>query len=318
MAFVSKKIIAGKERYYLEKSVRINGKIKKYSLYLKGPPHSKNIPPEFLRKLEEKINQDILKEAVASYTQNYIFTEAALHKIEEFKLYYQAIIKQFTPAQLNDLLDRFAVNFTYESNAIEGNSLTLKDVTFIIKEGKVLPGKDLREVYETLNTRKALEWILRKKPKVSERNILHLHKLVVENTGITLGYKQFPNFLLGRRVETTPPEKVKEEMQKLLSWYESSQAIHPLQRAALFHGKLEKIHPFEDGNGRVGRLLINLMLLTEGYPPLIIRKTQRVSYFHALDAFDRGHADNFYYFLMEKYKDTSEKFFKIYVKYLKY
>ena len=64
MAFVSKKIIAGKERYYLEKSVRINGKIKKYSLYLKGPPHSKNIPPEFLRKLEEKINQDILKEAV--------------------------------------------------------------------------------------------------------------------------------------------------------------------------------------------------------------------------------------------------------------
>ena len=131
------------------------------------------------------------------------------------------------------------------------------------------------------------------------------------------GVVQGKRILIGAGV-VLDPRVLKEEMQKLLSWYESSQAIHPLQRAALFHGKLEKIHPFEDGNGRVGRLLINLMLLTEDYPPLIIRKTQRVSYFHALDAFDRGHADNFYYFLMEKYKDTSEKFFKIYVKYLKY
>jgi len=70
MAFISKKIIAGKERYYLEKSVRINGKIKKYSLYLKNPTLSKNIPPEFLQKLEEKINRDVLKEAIASYAQN--------------------------------------------------------------------------------------------------------------------------------------------------------------------------------------------------------------------------------------------------------
>lgn len=141
--------------------------------------------------------------------------------------------------------------------------------------------------------------------------------MVVENTGVTLGYKQLPNFLLGRRVETTPPERVKEEMRELLEWYESNSKMHPLQRAALFHGKMEKIHPFEDGNGRVGRLLINLILLAEGYPPLIIRKTQRVSYFHALEAFDNGHPGNLVYFLIEKYKDTSEKFFKVYEKYLK-
>ena len=316
MAFISKKIIAGKERYYLEKSVRIHGKIKKYSLYLKDRNTPKKILQEDLQKLEEKINTEILNAAITSYKQNYIFTEATLRKIEELKQYYQTLIKKFTPAQLNDLLDRFTVNFTYESNAIEGNSLTLKDVTFIIKEGKVLPGKDLREVYETLNTRKALEWIFEKHPKVSEKNILHLHKLVIENTGVTRGYKKFPNFLLGRRVETTLPELVKEEMQKLLSWYGANTAMHPLQRAALFHGKMEKIHPFEDGNGRVGRLLINLMLLAEGYSPLIIRKTQRVSYFHALDAFDNGHPDNLFRFLIEKYKDTSEKFFKVYEKYL--
>ena len=105
-------------------------------------------------------------------------------------------------------------------------------------------------------------------------------------------------------------------MDKLIEDYNNKDNIPPLQKAALFHGKFEKIHPFEDGNGRVGRLLINIILLNNGYPPLIIRKTHRVSYFNALEAFDNGHPDKLYRFLLEKYKNTYEKFFKVYVKYL--
>ena len=92
--------------------------------------------------------------------------------------------------------------------------------------------------------------------------------------------------------------------------------MHPLQRAVIFHGRFEHIHPFEDGNGRIGRLLINVMLQQQGYPPLIIRKTQRRAYFHALEAFDNGHPNLLHRFLIEKYKDTYEKFFQVYVKYL--
>ncbi len=200
--------------------------------------------------------------------------------------------------------------------AIEGNSLTLKDVTVLLYEKKTIEGKDLREIYETLNTREAMELIFNNKLKINKKDIILLHKILVKNTGISTGYKKLPNFLLGRNVKTTPPEKVEKEMEKLIDEFHKNNTIHPLKKAAVFHGKFEKIHPFEDGNGRVGRLLINIMLLTGGYPPVIIRKSQRTAYFNTLKAFDRGHKIKLNRFLIEKYKKTYGKFFKIYMKYL--
>ena len=319
MVFISLKIIKGHKRYYLEQSVRLSdGRIKKISLYLKEYAPNKPFPQmeEYTKKLEEKVKEEIIGSSIKWYEKNSIFTEEILKEIEEIRREYKKIIKKLTKNQKKDVLDRFTINFTYESNAIEGNSLTLKDVTFIIQEGKILKGKDVREIYETVNTRKALEWIFYKKPKLDEKTILKLHEIVIENTGVSKGYKQIPNFLLGRNVKTTAPEKVQEEINKLLMWYHATKTIHPLQKAAIFHGRFEKIHPFEDGNGRVGRLLINSILLEHGYPPLILRKIQRVHYFHTLEAFDNGHPDNLYRFLLEKYKETYHKFFEIYVKYL--
>ena len=317
MAFVSKKIIKGKKQYYLEESLRLpDKKLKKISMYLKGyNPKKKYNLEEYKKKLEEKIKEEFISAKINMYETNNIFTKEVQENIEEMNRGYKKIIKKLTQNQKKDVLDRFTVNFTYESNAIEGNSLTLKDVTFILQEGKIVQGKDLREVYETVNTRKAWEWIFYNKPSLTQKTILKLHELIVENTGVTKGYKKIPNFLLGRNFKTTSPENGQEEMNKILEWYHATNNIHPLQRATIFHGKFEKIHPFEDGNGRVGRLLINMMLLKQGYPPLIIRKTQRIQYFHALEAFDNGHYDNLYRFMLKKYKDTYKKFFKILSKY---
>ena len=316
MVFVRAKEIKGKKHHYLEKSIRLaNGKIKKISIYIKNYQPKMDLK-NYESILNKRINEELVRSATEKYQKGLIFTQLKLAKLEEIKLGYQNILKKLTEKQFQDIIDRFTVNFTYESNAIEGNSLTLKDVTYIIQEKKILQEKDLREVYETLNTRKALQWIFEKKPKLNERNILELHKIIVENTGVTLGYKKLPNFLLGRNVQTTPPEKVGLEMKNLLRNYENNKNLHSLQRAALFHGNFEKIHPFEDGNGRVGRLLINIILLNNGCPPLIIRKTQRVAYFHALEAFDNKHFDNLYWFLVEKYENTYENFFKIYVQYI--
>jgi len=318
MAFISKKIINGQERHYLEKSARIRNEVKKFSIYLKNYiPNKKYLELEKYGKiLEEKVKKACINDAVQKYKTNNVFKREVLQQLEEIRFDYKGILKKLTKNQMKDMLDRFTINFTYESNAIEGNSLTLKDVTFIIHEGKVLGGKDLREVYETLNTRKAIEWIFHKKLGISHSNIIKLHEILVENTGVQKGYKKIPNFLLGRNVETTPPERVQEEMDNVIRWYHTSENLHPLQKAAIFHGKFERIHPFEDGNGRVGRLLINIILLSSGYPPLIIRKTQRVTYFHALEAYDHGHYDNLYRFLLEKYKDTYNKFFQVYIRYL--
>ncbi len=319
MVFVSSKTIKGKKRYYLEKSIRLlNGKVKKFSIYLKeyGPKKRYKVIDNYSELLGARISKELVESAAAHYKKSNIFDEVLIKKLEEIKLGYKEITRKITEKQWQDIIDRFTVNFTYESNAIEGNSLTLKDVTFILHENKVVKGKELREIYETLNTREAMELVFNNELGINEQDIIKLHKILVKNTGVSAGYKKLPNFILGRSVKTSLPEKVENEMKRLIEWYRKNKEMHPLQRASIFHGKFEKIHPFEDGNGRVGRLLINIMLLNHNYPPLIIRKTQRISYFGCLEAFDKGHEDKLNRFLVEKYKKTYEKFFKVYVKYI--
>ena len=319
MVFISSKTIKGKKRHYLERSVRLlDGKVKKFSVYLKGynPKGGYKEIGYYKRSLNAKISEEIAEFASKYYKKSRIFNGELLKRLEEIKLGYKEILQKLNKKQLQDIIDRFTVNFTYESNAIEGNSLTLKDVTMILHEKKAIKGKDLREIYETLNTREAMELIFNNRLRINKDDIIKLHRIIIRNTGVSAGYKRLPNFLLGRRIKTTPPEKVEEDMNKLIEWHHKNKDIHPLQRAAMFHGKFEKIHPFEDGNGRVGRLLVNISLLNRGYPPLIIRKTQRLSYFSSLEAFDNGYEDKLHRFLIEKYKGTYEKFFKVYIKYL--
>jgi Fic family protein len=218
---------------------------------------------------------------------------------------------------MKDILDRFTINFTYESNAIEGNSLTLKDVTFILNENTVPKGKDLREVYETRNTRIANDLLFKNKIKITIKDIIKLHSILIKDTGVEEGFKKLPNVLAMRNVKTTPPEKVDEEMKKLINWYNKvKEKEHPIKIASEFHGKFERIHPFEDGNGRTGRIIINAMLLEVGYPPIIIRKTMRIAYFSALEAIDTGHKLKLERFLLNKFEKTFKNFFEIYMKYI--
>ena len=206
--FVTKKKIHEKERFYLEKSIRLlNGKIKKFSLYLKDYNENINLQG-YEEKLNKKIEQEQIAFIVSYYEKDYIFDEKLIKELELMKLNYKSIITKLTKKQLEDIIDRFAINFTYESNAIEGNSLTLKDVTILLTEKKVIKRKDLREIYETLNTKEALNLIFENKFKIKKEDIIKLHSIIVKDTGVTIGYKKFPNFLLGRNIKTTSPEFV--------------------------------------------------------------------------------------------------------------
>jgi Fic family protein len=158
--------------------------------------------------------------------------------------------------------------------------------------------------------------MLKKKFHVTSKDIKEVHKLLMQGIDTRLGYKKLPNYLLGRNVETTPPEKVEEEITRLIEWYkENLKSEHPLKISALFHGKFERIHPFEDGNGRVGRVLSNVILINNGYPPLIIRKSQRESYLKVLESSDAGAEINLERFFLDKYKKTFRSFFKVYTQY---
>jgi len=316
MVSVTYKTINGKKYLYAEYSFRLpNKKIKKISklIRMEEDKNSKKVKDYFLKKRIEAYQDYSLK----TYKTDSILTEEQIKKLESIKIEYGKIIKSFTKNQVKDILDRFTVNFTYESNAIEGNSLTLKDVTLILGENVVPKNKDLREVYETRNTREAHELLFKDKVRIKIKDIINVHSILVKDTGVQFGFKKIPNYLAMRNLKTTPPEKVEEEMKKLISWYESNNdKIHPLRLVAEFHARFERIHPFDDGNGRTGRILLNAILLEHNYPPLIIRKTARIAYFSSLEAFDKGHKAKLERFLLDKIKNTFEKFFKVYVKYL--
>ena len=316
MVSVIYKTINGKKYLYAEYSFRLpDGRIKKISKLIKNKGEEKNSGAKdyFLKKQIESYQNYALE----TYKHNCIFDEEQIKKLEQIKVEYKEIMKSFTKNQIKDILDRFTVNFTYESNAIEGNSLTLKDVTLILGENVVPKNKDLREVYETRNTREAHELLFKNKIKINIKDIIRAHSILVKDTGVEFGFKKLPNYLLMRNLKTTAPEKVEEEMNKLILWYESNKnKVHPLTLASEFHAKFERIHPFDDGNGRVGRIILNAILLEHNYPPLIIRKTARIAYFSSLEAFDKGYKIKLERFLLDKIKDTFEKFFKVYVKYL--
>jgi len=316
MVSVKYKFINKRKYLYAEHSFRLpNGNIKKISKLIKNEEDKENKEiKDYFIKRQIKAYQDY---ALKNYKTDSILTEEQIKKLEQIKVEYKEITKRFTKKQIKDILDRFTVNFTYESNAIEGNSLTLKDVTLILGENIVPKDKDLREVYETRNTREVHELLFRNKIKINLKDIIKIHAILIKDTGVQVGFKKLPNYLVMRNLKTTSPEKVEKEIKKLISWYERNKnKIHPLKLAAEFHAKFERIHPFEDGNGRTGRILLNSILLENNFPPLIIRKTARVAYFSSLEAFDKGYKDKLERFLLDKIKDTFEKFFKVYVKYL--
>tara|TARA_B100000315_G_scaffold260904_1_gene327122 strand:- start:10013 stop:10981 length:969 start_codon:yes stop_codon:yes gene_type:complete len=312
---ITKKIIKGKPYLYAEHSFRLpDGKIKKVSKYIKSENKAKS--SDILKYFEEKELQAYQQYALGRYTPNYIFTHEKITKVETIRLQYRKIMKNLTKNQIKDIIDRFTVNFTYESNALEGNSLTLKDVILILHENEVPKNHSLKEIYETRNSRIANELLFRNKIQITLPHIVTLHKIIVKETGIPDGFKTIPNFLLMRNVKTTPPENVQSEMKKLINYYNTiKDKEHPIQVAADFHAKFERIHPFEDGNGRVGRILVNAILLKHGYSPLIIRKSMRSSYFSALAAYDKGYKAKLRRYFLEKFEKTFEKFFRVYVDY---
>ncbi|MFQ5975900.1 MAG: Fic family protein [Candidatus Hydrothermarchaeales archaeon] len=291
-----------KEYYYLKKSLRIGDKVKTFSKYI-GPV---TIPEEELKK-DIEYNKTRLKEEIERYKTIHapledLLTGPQIKKIEEIKNKHQKEIEKLTNIPKKKIYENFGIKFTYNSNAIEGSTVTEREALLILKD-KVTPGgKTLIEIKEAENHQRAFEYILKEKSKVKKNLILGLHKIVSERLlGIYEGkFRDIKVEILGADVKTSEPENIASEINGLLRWYgKVRKKMHPLEAAAVFHVKFENIHPFRDYNGRVGRLLLNYMLLSEGYPMIIIPVVRREEYYAALNAGDKGNYKAFVKFLYD-------------------
>lgn len=201
------------------------------------------------------------------------------------------------PAQaVKKLREQFEIEMTYNSNAIEGNSLTLKETFLVVREGLTIRGKPLKDHLEAKDHHEAIEFLYdlidhKNQSTFSESLIRSLHQLIMEKTDKEFaGRYRTSNVFIGGS-DHTPPDalKIPSEMENFMNWFSAQRkALHPIELSALAHHKLVYIHPFFDGNGRTARLTMNIILMQKGYPLVIILKNDRKKYYTALDKADKG------------------------------
>jgi fido (protein-threonine AMPylation protein) len=200
------------------------------------------------------------------------------------------------PGILARLHEDLRVRLTYHSNAIEGNSLTLKETQIVVEEGITIGGHPLREHLEATNHAGAydrLQQLTGAGAQITLETILHLHALVLHDLNPTAGqFRQVPVYVRGSDLVTPHPSQVLELMQQWVSWVNQADRdktpYHPIIRAAIAHHGFVAVHPFEDGNGRCARLLLNLQLLRDGYAPAFLLRDWKGRYLAALGAADAG------------------------------
>ena len=225
-------------------------------------------------------------------------------------------------ALVKNLEDWFRVELTYTSNAIEGNTLTRRETALVVEKGLTVGGKSLQEHLEANNHAHALDWVREIAAKVnavpSENELLQLHSLILrgiddQHAGC---YRDVSVMISGSSVSLPNPFKVPELMEQFIQWLRATNNLHPVELAAEAHYRLVTIHPFIDGNGngRTARLLMNLILISHGYPPAIIRKRDRLAYISSLESAQLGGSLDDYLKILSKAVDRS---LNIYLKAIK-
>jgi Fic family protein len=274
------------EYFYLQYSFRKGKDVKTKEKYL-GKKVPKNI---------EEIKKQIKKE----------LKEELYSKLEKIKENFAKEWKTYPQSVKEKLKEEISIAFTYNTNAIEGSTITLEETGEIIHD-KISPNKPLRDVKETEAHSKVFLGMLDKKEKISNELILGWHKNIFTETkpDIAGTYRDY----LVRIADHPAPDwqDIEDLMNEIINFINKKQKINAVELAAIAHYKFEKIHPFGDGNGRIGRLLMNYILWHWGYPMLIIEYKKRRSYYKAL----KKSEEDFVNYFLRRYIAVHKRGFRI-------
>lgn len=229
--------------------------------------------------------------------------ETLLEKIDRKKTELDSK-RPLTPGEAERLTEEFAVEYTYNSNAIEGNTLTLRETDMVLR-GLTIGQKPLKDHLEIIGHKEAFDFVrdlVAKQTPLSESVIKQIHFLVLADKKDDRGvYRRIPVKITGAKHEPVQPYLIQSKIEELLESYRHS-TEHIVPKLARFHIEFEAIHPFIDGNGRTGRLLVNLELMKAGYPPIDIKFKDRFAYYKAFDDYHQ-----------KKNPDAMEKLFAGYL-----
>lgn len=240
------------------------------------------IPGAYREGRAWKIPSDATKPTDGRYKSK----ESLIPIIEE-KLEILKKRRPLTEGELERLNEEFLVEFTYNSNAIEGNTLTLRETDMVLR-GLTIDQKSFKEHMEVIGHKEAFDYVrqlVSENAPISEKIIKDIHYFVLADKKDDRGvYRRVPVRIMGAAHEPVQPYLIIPKMEELLERYKSSEE-DIVTKMARFHVEFEGIHPFIDGNGRTGRLLVNLELMKAGFPPIDIKFTDRLKYYQAFDEY---------------------------------
>lgn len=281
----------GNKYHYLTENIRTGEKWKKVRVYLgKGKKTDKEIK-KLTKKNKKKLQNKVNNFLESSDPLMGILKEKELEKLEKIKKEYSKYLKKLGKAGWEKYYEWFLTKFTYNTNAIEGSTLNLIETKLVLFENTTPKGKELWEIDWVKNHKDAFDYMINRKGDLTRKFILNIHKKLMHNilkeqAGV---FRDVQVFIAGSKIIPPKPNKINEEFTKLMRWYGyNKDKYHPVVVAAYFHSVFESIHPFIDGNGRTGRLILNFMLKEKGYPMIDIKNRDKTRYFSALNKANEG------------------------------
>ncbi len=294
--------------YYVSKNFRTGkNKWKKIRKYAGAKEPTKAQVKELAEHIEsEAIAQGLVKE-VGKYKY---LTDDEAEVLEDIKESYVKWWKGLPKESKKRFSDDFLVRFTYNSNAIEGNTLSLRDTHLILQEIIIPADATSYEYNEVINGRKCMNFVRKYSGDLNKTLVLKVHSLLTRNTGVEIvGRYRDHDVVIGGSDHRPPSHKdVPRHMKQFFTWYNNNKKrLHPLELACLVHTKFVRIHPFSDGNGRTSRVLGNFILHKHGYPMFIIENKDRSMYYRSLEESDRGGERAFVRFVFDSLTGQLER-----------
>jgi Fic family protein len=298
MVYIYKKPVGNKNYYYLRASEKKGKKlITKDIAYLGSTIEEVKTNIDKLSKYKEQIRKSY--RVINLFLESNHFLEKAnrlklkkdeylkdkTDEIEACRLHYGQVFQKNDEKTKNEILKEFIIEFAYNTTSIEGNTINLDEARNLLNEGITPKNKTLREVFDLQNTEKVFFDLIDTKlnEELSHELIIKIHDGLLENIDERKGYRTTDVRIIRSNFDASPGKYVKTDMGLLLKWYsENKSKLHPVVLSVVFQHKFEKIHPFSDGNGRTGRMIMNFILLQNNFPPLIIHKKTRANYLEAM------------------------------------
>ena len=318
MSYIERKTANGKTHIYFVKKISFMGQLFVIKRYIGLDSSIFSKEKYILDNLEELSNEELkFKSLFLNLVKKELSHNENLPERIELKSIKIGNLLDGKKCE-KDVNTEFSKEFIFNSNSIEGSKIPPERVREIIDTGDT-KYQDRNEVKEVKNSILAFEY-LQQSFKFNLTSIKRLYHLLTKdlfmqgNVPYPRGFKK--EAVIVGNSQTTPPEKVEEELTRLLNWYRNNKnKIHPLILAFEFHKRYEMIHPFRDGNGRTGRLIMNKILMSAGYSPIIVYRENKLAYFNALEKTIDGRSKIYYQFMMEQIDKSYDYLLKVLQKY---